>query len=78
MRNIIRVLTLLVVSSLAASASAREVDETYSNTSLSSTPMGSTTASARRSKKEQTVPAKYDVVYPVRDRGHVARDRGAI
>lgn len=81
MRNFSRILSLALVTAMASSAFAREIDERHENTSLTATPVGSTSASQpeRRLKKEPTVVApKYDVMFPVRDRGHVFRERGAI
>jgi hypothetical protein len=81
MRTLIRLATLALLATVASSASAREIDETWANTSLSSLPTRSTSASQRREhgvKRDANVPAKYDVAYPVHDRTPVAHERGAI
>jgi hypothetical protein len=81
MRTALRLFALLLATSVAGTAFAREIDETGSNTSLSAAPMGTTSASMRamrQGKKEQTVPAKYDVAYPVHDTARPMHPRGAI
>jgi hypothetical protein len=82
MRIVLRLFALLLATGLAGSAFARELDETRSNTSLSVTPVHTTSASDRamhRGKADRNVPAKYDVAFPVHDSGRVAmRERGAI
>jgi hypothetical protein len=81
MRTALRLAALLLATSVAGTAFAREVDETGYNTSLSATPIGTTSASTRamrQGKKEQTVPAKYDVAFPVHDSARSTHRRDAI
>ncbi len=81
MRTILRLAALSLVSLVAVTAHAREVDESAPNTSLSAAPVRASSSAIqvdRRSRKDGNVPAKYDVAYPVRDHGRVLRDHGAI
>ena len=73
MRTLLATLAAAVLLSAAGVASARDYDPAMDpNTSLTALPMHSTSASTRvqpsRMKKENTVPAKYDAAFPVRDR----------
>jgi len=79
MRTALRLAVLVLVPALGASAFARELDE-HGNTSLSAAPVRTTSASMRmqRGKKEQNVPAKYDVAYPVHDAARGIHERGSI
>lgn len=83
MRTLCRLALFALVTTLAASASARETDA-YTNTSLTATPLHTSSASARSSRpgdKEAKLPAraaKYDVAYPVHDHVRAQRGPGAI
>jgi len=83
MRTLCRLALFAAITTLAASASAREVDA-YANTSLTATPMHASSASsqaARHGDKEAKLPArpaKYDVAYPVHDHVRAQREAGAI
>jgi hypothetical protein len=68
-----------LVAMFMGSASAREIEPSHTNTSLSSAPVRTTSASREHGKREATPPAaKYDVAYPVHDLARATRTRGAI
>lgn len=82
MRTLTRLFALVLVTGVASSAFARELDDRYANTSITPAPVRSTTSSQqqvdRHGKKDVNVPAKYDAIYPVRDHAQKVRERGAI